>query len=291
MQDGLDLIDAVVRHPATGPRLARKLYGFFMNEADAPDAALLQDMSRIYYDSGFEIKPMLFRLLISAQFHDERNWYKRYSWPVEFVVRSLKEVGWNGFSLANALTPLVNMGQQLFEPPDVNGWELGRGWFSTGGMLARMNFAAQLASNQKFNLRDLARPVAKTPESLLSFVLDRLTPNEFATDVVQRAARLHPRRASPGPAPTIRSRRRPRASCTWWSARATTSWCNQVAGSRVRGSRIASQERRTRPWLSHDVNSSAAASRRSPSASPRRRFSRTWRGRRGARSATWSCSI
>ena len=73
------------------------------------------------------------------------------------------------------------MGQQLFEPPDVNGWDLGRGWFSSGGMLARMNFAAQLASNQKFNLRDLARPVAKTPESLLSFVLDKLTPNDFAT--------------------------------------------------------------------------------------------------------------
>ena len=125
MQDGIDLIDAVVRHPATGPRLARKLYGFFMNEADEPDAALLQDMSRIYYDSGFEIKPMLFRLMISAQFHDERNWYKRYAWPVEFVGRSLKEVGWNGFSLSNALTPLVNMGQQLFEPPDVNGWDLG----------------------------------------------------------------------------------------------------------------------------------------------------------------------
>ena len=181
MQDGIDLIDAVVRHPATGPRLARKLYGYFMNEADEPDAALLQDMSRIYYDSGFQIKPMLFRLMISAQFHDERNWYKRYAWPVEFVGRSLKEVGWNGFSLSNALTPLVNMGQQLFEPPDVNGWDLGRGWFSSGGMLARMNFAAQLASNQKFNLRDLARPVAKTPESLLSFVLDKLTPNEFAS--------------------------------------------------------------------------------------------------------------
>jgi hypothetical protein len=43
-----------------------------------------------------------------------------------------------------------------------------------------MNFAAQLASNQKFNLRDLARPIGKTPESLLSFVLDKLTPNDFA---------------------------------------------------------------------------------------------------------------
>jgi hypothetical protein len=47
-------------------------------------------------------------------------------------------------------------------------------------MLSRMNFAAQLASNQKFNLRDLARPVGKTPEALLSFVLDRLTPNDYA---------------------------------------------------------------------------------------------------------------
>jgi uncharacterized protein (DUF1800 family) len=180
MQDGLDLIEAVARHPATGPRLARKLYDFFLNETDTPDQALLQDVARIYYDSGYEIKPMVRRLLTSAQFHDDRNFYKRYAWPVEFVVRSLKEVGWNGFSLANTLTPLLNMGQQLFEPPDVNGWELGRGWFSTGGMLARMNFAAQLASNQKFNLRDLARPVGTTPEALLSFVLDRLTPNDFA---------------------------------------------------------------------------------------------------------------
>ena len=180
MQDGLDLIDAVVRHSATGPRLARKLYDFFMNETDTPDEALIQDVARTYYDGGYEIKPMIRRLLTSAQFHDDRNFYKRYSWPVEFVVRSMKEVGWNGFSVATALTPLTNMGQQLFEPPDVAGWDLGRGWFSTGGMLARMNFAAQLASNQKFNLRDLARPVAKTPESLLSFVLDRLTPNDFA---------------------------------------------------------------------------------------------------------------
>jgi uncharacterized protein (DUF1800 family) len=181
MQDGVDLINAVARHPATGPRLARKLYAFFMNETDAPDEALIQEVSRLYYSNNFEIRPMVQRLLTSTQFHDERNWYKRYSWPVEFVARSMKEVGWNGFSLGNVLTPLLNMGQQLFEPPDVAGWELGPGWFSTGGMLARMNFAAQLATNQKFNLRDLARKDGKTPEALLSFVLDRLTPPDYAS--------------------------------------------------------------------------------------------------------------
>ena len=57
------------------------------------------------------------------------------------------------------------MGQQLFEPPDVNGWELGPGWFSSGGMLARMNFAATLATNQRFNLRDQSRGKVDSPEA------------------------------------------------------------------------------------------------------------------------------
>ena len=179
MQDGLDLITAVARHPATGPRLARKLYNFFVNEVDAPDAGLIDQMAGAYYNSGFEMEPVMRVLLLSPQFRDPSNYYKRYSWPVEFVVRALKEVGWAGFSVNDALNPLINMGQQLFEPPDVAGWDLGPGWFSSGGMLARMNFAAQLATNQKFALRDLSRGHGDTQEELLGYMLDRLTPPEY----------------------------------------------------------------------------------------------------------------
>ena len=182
MQDGLDLIEAVARHPATGPRLARKLWAYFVNEVDPPDEAMINGLARLYYATGFEIRPMVQAILVSPQFRDQSNYYKRYAWPVEYVVRTIKEVGWVGFSLNSTLTPLVNMGQQLFEPPDVNGWELGRGWFSSGGMLARMNFAAVLATNQRFNLRDQSRGQVNSPESLLSFMLDRMTPPEFARD-------------------------------------------------------------------------------------------------------------
>ena len=182
MQDGLDLIAAVARHPATGPRLARKLYQFFVSEVGEPDAALIQTLSRTYYENNFEMKPVVAALLHSTRFARRESHYARYSWPVEFVVRSLKEVGWSGFSVNDALTPLINMGQQLFEPPDVNGWDLGPGWFSSGSMLARMNFAAQLATNQKFNLRDRARGSARTPETLVSHLMDRLSPPEMASD-------------------------------------------------------------------------------------------------------------
>ncbi len=182
LQDGLDLIEAVAAHPATGPRLARKLYEFFINDVDAPDAALVNDVAAIYYARQYEIEPMVRRLLLSPQFRDPANAHKRYSWPVEFVVRALREVGYQGFSVNDALTPLANMGQQLLEPPDVSGWNLGPSWFSTGATLARMNFAAQLATNQKFNIRDGARGQGDTPDALVSYVLDRLSvPEPSAT--------------------------------------------------------------------------------------------------------------
>jgi hypothetical protein len=67
----------------------------------------------------------------------------------------------------------------LYEPPDVAGWEQGPGWISTGGMLARMNFAAQVSKTQAAALAAAAKPYAKTPDSVLSYLLDRLSPARF----------------------------------------------------------------------------------------------------------------
>jgi hypothetical protein len=52
-------------------------------------------------------------------------------------------------------------------------------------MLARMNFAAQLATNQKFNLRDSVKGAARSPEGLLALMLDRLTTPSYASDPYQ----------------------------------------------------------------------------------------------------------
>src|SRR3954471_2833867 len=185
MQDGVDLINAVDAHPSTGPRLARKLYQYFVSEISEPDPALVADVANAYYRSGFEMKPVLERLFLSPQFVTAENRYARYSWPAEFVARSIKEVGWIGFSVNDALGPMSNMGQQLFEPPDVAGWDRGTNWFSSGAMLTRMNFASQLATNQKFNLRDIARAGRSSPEALVSLMLDRLTAAPFAREPYQ----------------------------------------------------------------------------------------------------------
>ena len=184
-QDALDFVLALVRNPATARRLATRLYKFFVNETANPDEALISAMSNAYLGSNYNIKAMLRTLVYSQQFRDPANFFQRYSWPAEFVVRSIKEVGWNGFSVSNALTPMSNMGQQLFEPPDVNGWELGAGWISTSAMLARMNFASTLAGNQRFNLARDLQPYRQSPDSVLNYMLARFRTMGFATAQTQ----------------------------------------------------------------------------------------------------------
>jgi uncharacterized protein (DUF1800 family) len=184
MQDGIDFITALATHPETARRLARKMWNFFVSEVVEPDPSTLGSAASAYLQNGTSIESLVHFMLRSRQFQNPGNWHTRFSWPVEFVVRAVKEVGWTAaasssrFSVDTMRGLLPAMGQTLFEPPDVNGWDLGPGWFTTGGMLARMNFAAALAQNQRLNLvRDLGS--GTSPESVLEFFFDRLSTAPF----------------------------------------------------------------------------------------------------------------
>src|SRR5437868_3567266 len=176
MQDGLDLIDALASNPNTARYLATKLYRFFVSESGTVNASFVDRIANVYLQSRYDMKTVMREVLLSPEFWDSSAYFARYSWPVEYVVRALKDVGWTGFSVNDALTPLANMGQTLFEPPDVSGWDAGQTWFSTSAMLARLNFAASLAANQKFNLTSAVKTSSanKSPEALLAFISDAL---------------------------------------------------------------------------------------------------------------------
>src|SRR4051812_8163483 len=176
MQDGLDFINGLAAHPNTARYLATKLYRFFVTDFGAVNVTFVNRVASVYLQSGGNMKSVMREVLLSPEFQDDSAYFARYSWPAEYVVRALKDVGWTGFSVNDALTPLSNMGQILFEPPDVSGWDAGQTWFSTSAMLARMNFASSLAGNQKFNLATAVKTAnaSKTPEALLSYFLEAL---------------------------------------------------------------------------------------------------------------------
>jgi uncharacterized protein (DUF1800 family) len=139
----------------------------------------------VYLQNSGDMKAVLREVLLSPELWDQSAYFARYSWPVEYVTRALKDIGWNGFSVGDAVTPVANMGQILYEPPDVSGWDTGQSWFSTSAMLARMNFASALAGNQKFNLTIAAKSASatKTPEALLSYFVDALATTPLDSSV------------------------------------------------------------------------------------------------------------
>ena len=181
IQDGVDLLTSLANHPETARRLARKLWNFFVSDLEDAPAAFVEAVADVYQRNDTNMRPVLRYIFNSPWFTNPGNFNARFSWPAEFVIRTIKEMGWNGFSIDTARVPLTNMGQTLFEPPNVAGWQLGRAWFGTGQMLARMNFAATVAANQKFNL---ARSFSATERAQASRVLDamlqRFTPAPFA---------------------------------------------------------------------------------------------------------------
>ncbi len=195
MQDGIDMITALAGSPKTANYLCTKLYRFFVSESSAINQGWVDRMAAVYLQNGYSMRAVLRAIIVSGEFWDAQ--YKRYSWPAEFVVRALKDFGLQGFSLASASTPLNSMGQNLFEPPNVAGWDLGPSWFNSGAALARINFASTLAANQKFNLAAGSVGIpgitssANGAQTLLSVVLglsqsppyDPATANELLTDL------------------------------------------------------------------------------------------------------------
>jgi len=90
MQDGLDFISALARHPETARRLARKLWSFFITDFEAPDPSFVEAVANEYLRNNTEMKPVVSAILRSGWFIDPPSWYARYSWPVEFVARTLR---------------------------------------------------------------------------------------------------------------------------------------------------------------------------------------------------------
>jgi uncharacterized protein (DUF1800 family) len=173
--DGTDIIDIIVRQPATGRFLAQRLYLFFV--ADHPDPQAIDDLARVYHASQYDIRAMLRALFVSPVFGSERAYYARVKSPAEHVVGIMRLVGdyaapQPGFG--DISLECRYMGQDLLNPPSVEGWHTGKEWIDTGCLVERVNFAAK-------QLGDVSKPgVQRIIERLRAH--GELSPAQFVDD-------------------------------------------------------------------------------------------------------------
>jgi uncharacterized protein (DUF1800 family) len=141
-----DVVRLVCAHPATGPHLALRLWTFFAYEQ--PSTSDLQPLVDAYEHQDHNIGAMMRALLTSPAFFSAQAYRARIKSPVEFVVGALRalELPTDAQRLPAALTL---MGQSLFDPPNVAGWDgdkASAAWMATGAWMTRLNVVNALVA-------------------------------------------------------------------------------------------------------------------------------------------------
>ncbi|MCE9547987.1 MAG: DUF1800 domain-containing protein [Planctomycetia bacterium] len=144
---GDDVIDVLLAQPGCARLVVRKLFRFFISEADVPSDALIEPLAVQLRQSQYNVHNCLATMLRSRLFFSEYAYRQRIKSPVEYVLELSQNL--NLHPRPDSLsTAAGNLGQQLFAPPGVKGWEGGPAWLNSATLLARHNFAWKLLTNQ-----------------------------------------------------------------------------------------------------------------------------------------------
>jgi hypothetical protein len=195
--NGEDIINIVVEQPACAGFVCRHLYNFFVaDEPQVPawsidpprDPKAIDTLTTTFRESHYDIRSVLRVLFNSSFFKNAR--FQHMKSPAEVVVGSLRLVG--GYEMPRpgygdlSMQPSY-MGQDLLNPPSVEGWHTGQEWINSGSLMARINFVAQLVGDPSLpGVRAIIdRLKAKgtlSPEQLVDGCLDLLGPVEVGSD-------------------------------------------------------------------------------------------------------------
>ncbi|MEX0586120.1 MAG: DUF1800 domain-containing protein, partial [Pirellulales bacterium] len=183
-----DIVRIVLEHPAAGRWLARRLFRQFVSEAESPPDALIEPLAEQLRKSDYDVAGCVRTILSSNAFYSEAAWRARVKSPVDYVVGLLRTLS-ASVPVDDLGDAMQGIGQSLFAPPNVKGWDGGRAWLNSATLVARHNLAWRLVGGQDGKFRehvDLATPVKKhagdDPTAQIGFVLNLLVEGEVSAE-------------------------------------------------------------------------------------------------------------
>ena len=179
--NGEDIIHIICQQEATARFISRHLYSFFVSDEPPipewrytpptnPEA--IDELTRVYFDSNYDISAMLRALFNSSYFQSQDSWYSKVKSPVELVAGVLRLTGEFNRPRREIIDRYFQasyMGQFLNNPPSVEGWHQGTDWLDTGTLVERVNFASQqIGDSTKPGIQAMIERIASTPNNVAS---------------------------------------------------------------------------------------------------------------------------
>ena len=140
-----------------------------------PDAVDL--LAEALLDNDYDVRPVL-RLLFNSDFFKAARFAKVKS-PADAVVGMLRFVGGAESPQPSTMdwsNQITYMGQELLNPPSVEGWHTGTEWINSGSLMRRTNFFAEMIGDVSRpgvrGIVDEIRSNGRSPEQVVDACLD-----------------------------------------------------------------------------------------------------------------------
>jgi uncharacterized protein (DUF1800 family) len=152
---GKEVIDLIFEKKEPARFLSRKLWEFFVSEN--PSTALVDRLAKVFHQADFRVEPLLREIFLSREFQAGASVRTQIKSPVQYLVALLKQLEITRPPVGFALTGQQQLGQTLFMPPNVAGWDWGQAWINTNTLLTRYNLAGQLTKGASESPRAMER--------------------------------------------------------------------------------------------------------------------------------------
>lgn len=195
-----DVVRVITRQPAAAPFIAAKLWQYFAGKEVAPAEAEVLGTELLRHD--YQFAPFLRTVFSSCEFYDLRWRRQQIKSPVQLLVGACRQLERALPPAPIALNALRQLGQELFNPPNVKGWDGGIAWINTATLLTRHQLAQLLTTGENplppghrrgnanqarlAPLRARLFPVAPAPVDSLFPAADRHSPESLVAALERR---------------------------------------------------------------------------------------------------------
>jgi uncharacterized protein (DUF1800 family) len=147
MSDGEKVLDIVTRHPATAHFISWKLAQRFV--ADDPPPTLVDRMAQTFLKTGGDLRAVIETMLDSREFWSEGAFRTKMKSPFEMVASAVRAADGDVDFAAPLVDQVARMGEPLYKKQEPTGYSnSSKQWINSAGLMARFNFAVNLADNK-----------------------------------------------------------------------------------------------------------------------------------------------
>lgn len=144
--NGYDVLQQIVAQPQAARFITAKLWNFFAGQAPSP--GLNDALASVFRKQGNQFKPLLRVMFRSEEFYDPALRRTQVKSPVQWLVGTVRVLEMDLPPAPVCTAILRQLGQELFAPPNVKGWDGGLNWITTNTLLTRYNLAAALVRGE-----------------------------------------------------------------------------------------------------------------------------------------------